>query len=357
MRLSILFICFLVKLTSVTYAQDIQEIPESHRIMIKKHPYNVLGVGAAVIDLLVPVNEDFLKEHVPGEKGGSSLINIQDLNRIVEASHIPPKIAIGGSCANTLKSLSKLGENCTFLGHRGDDVMGEFFAQNMAKMHVAGLFTLAHFPTAQVLSLITPDGQRTMRFFAGSSQEMAGRFLHTDYFKGAKLVHMEAYGLRNDNLIPKAMRLAKESGIQISIDLASFEIVREFKETLFELLNNYVDILFANEDEALELTSLPPKEACLQLQEICPIVVILRGKNGCLVGSKGTFIESPSFPAQVVDTTAAGDLFAAGFLYSYLHGKSLEECALLGNRLGSAIVEVTGSELPQETWDEILKEL
>jgi sugar/nucleoside kinase (ribokinase family) len=357
MRLSLFLVCLLANLTSFTYAEDLQNIPESHRLMLEKQPYQVLGVGAACVDLLIPVDEAFLQAHVPGEKGGSDLIDLDTLNTILATSQVSPHMATGGSCANTIKSLAKLGEKCAFLGHRGDDYMGDFFAKHLEQLGVAGFYTLATQATARVLCLITPDGQRTMRFFAGSSREMAGRYLHADYFKNAKLVHLESYAFRNENLIQKVMRLAKESDVKISIDLASFEIVRQYKETILDLLNDYVDVVFANEDEVFELTGLSPEEGCFKLQEMVPVAVVLRGKKGCLVGSNGQLIASPAYPAQVVDTTAAGDLFASGFLYGYLKGKPLAECARLGNRLGSAIVEVTGSELPEAKWDEILKEL
>jgi sugar/nucleoside kinase (ribokinase family) len=149
------------------------------------------------------------------------------------------------------------------------------------------------------------------------------------------------------------MKLAKEANCKVSIDLSDSWTVSRHKETLQYLLSNYVDIVFANEDEVLALTGLSPEDGCLKLQEICPIAVVTLGPDGCLVGHKDKIITVATYPATVLDTTGAGDLFACGFLYGYLHNYPLLACARIGNRLGSSIVEVIGAELPKEKWGEI----
>jgi sugar/nucleoside kinase (ribokinase family) len=318
--------------------------------MKEQHPYEVLGIGHACMDLIIPVSEEFLV-HVPGEKGGSQPIGIKDLNQIISESRTEPRLIAGGSCANTIKGLASLGEKCAFLSYVGNDRLGDHFIQNMKKLGIVPLFTRSPLPTAQVLCLITPDGQRTMRFSAGCSEEMGGYFLHPDYFKGVKLVHFDAYSMRNGKLVENAMEMAKQAQAKVSIDLSSFEIVQQFHQPLSQLLCKYVDIVFANQDEIKTLTGLDPYEGCLKLQGMCPVAVVLMGDKGCLVGHEGGIFASPVFPAHVVDTTGAGDLFASGFLFGCLQGFSLERCASMGNRLGSAIVEVQGPELPAEKWE------
>ena len=178
---------------------------------------------------------------------------------------------------------------------------------------------------------------------------MSDDFLLPDYFKKIQLVHLEAYTFRR-YLTERSVELAKSAQSIVSIDLSSFEIVREFKERMLKLLPD-ITIVFANEKETRELTGLEPLEGCLKLQEMCSMAVVLRGEKGCLVGHKGKIIHSPAFSTHVIDSTGAGDLFASGFLYGILKGHSLEKCAQLGNRLGSAVVEVTGAELPPEKWN------
>lgn len=315
-------------------------------MMIDQHPYRILGIGHACMDLVIPVEEEFI-QFISGEKGGAQPIDFEQLNQILRISQ-KPHLSTGGSCANTIKGLASLGEKCAFLSHIGSDPLGEYFVQYMKKLGIVGFFSKSAKPTAQVLCLITPDGQRTMRFYAGCSEEISDHFLHPNYFKGVSLMHLDAYSLRNGNLVESVMRLAKENHVQISIDLSSFEIIRQFHTQLTHLLMHYVDIVFANEDEAKTMTELGAYEGCLKLQEMCPLAVVLIGSKGCLVGHKGEVFHSPGFPAKLIDSTGAGDLFASGFLYGYLQGHPLIKCARMGNRLGSAIVEVQGAELPLE---------
>ncbi len=318
--------------------------------MSEHRSYRVLGVGAACIDLLLPVSEEFLAR-IPGEKGGAQSLDLEEINKIIFESQTVPHIATGGSCANAIKGLANFGEKCALLSHIGSDALGEHFTQYMKKLGIITLFSKSRQPTARVLCLLTPDGQRTMRFYTGCTQEMADRFLDPDYFQGVKLVHLDAYTLRNGNLTQRVMQLARQASAKVSIDLSSFEIIRDYHATLMELLPRYVDIVFANADEAKALTGLSPLEGCIKLQEMCSIAVVLMGKEGCLVGHQGTTFQSPAFPAQLVDTTGAGDLFASGFLFGYLNDYPLTKCAQLGNRLGGAVVEVQGAELPPEKWE------
>lgn len=320
--------------------------------MIDHHRYRVLGVGHACMDLIFLVEDEFLYR-ISGEKGGAHPISFKELKNILAMRPESPLLVTGGSCANAIKGLAALGEKCGFMSHVGNDFMGDHFEQYMKKLGIAAFFSKSTRPTAQVLCLVTPDGQRTMRFYSGCSEEMSDEFLHPNYFQNVKLVHMDAYTLRNGSLVESVMKMAKEAGALVSIDLSSFEIIRQFHDTLDKLLSKYVDIVFANVDETKAFTGLSPSEGCLKLQEICPIAVVLVGKEGCYVGHKGSVFHSPGFPAQVIDTTGAGDLFASGFLFGILQGYSLEKSAILGNQLGSAIVEVRGAELPQEKWRDI----
>lgn len=323
--------------------------------MNKEQPYEVLGIGSACMDLLASIDDEFLA-FVPGEKGGAYAIDLELLNQILSRIKKTPVMTTGGSCANTIKGLAHLSIKCALLSHLGDDELGTKFSQTMNEIGVVGLFSTSARPTSRVLCLITPDGQRTMRF-CGGSDEISDTFLHADYFAGVKLVHMEAYSLRNKKLAIKVLQLAKEAGATISIDLSSFEIVREYRSTLQEILPQYVDIVFANADETHALTGLSPTEGSIKLQQMCPIAVILMGKEGCLVGHQGKLFKNPSFSVELIDSTGAGDLFASGFLYGYLQGYPLEECATLGNRLGGAVVEVQGADLPPKKWKIIQDQL
>ncbi|MFI5344260.1 MAG: PfkB family carbohydrate kinase [Chlamydiales bacterium] len=334
------------------YSEALSEIPQEHRNMLIHHPYRILCVGAACIDQLMHVSEEFL-DQVPGEKGGSDRLTIDELNGIKDKLNTTPILAMGGSSANTIKGLANLGEKCGLISHVGNDPLGDHIVEYMKTIGVTGLFTKSSLPTTQVLCLITPDGQRTMRLYAGCSQEMNETFLHPEYFKDVKLVHFAAYSLHKASLVEVAMQLGRDAQALVSLDLASFEMVRKFHGRIMNLLEEYVDIVFTNGDEVFELLGLPPEEGCLKLQEICPVAIVMLGDKGCLIGSHGTVIHSPAFPVQVVDTTGAGDFFASGFIYGYLRGYPLDKCACLANRLASEVVSVQGAELPPEKWVEM----
>lgn len=343
----------LANLFCLPYSEALTEIPLEHRTMLEHHPYRVLGVGAAVIDQLVQVSEEFLDD-VPGEKGGSDRLTIDELNRIKgKLNAAPITLATGGSSANTIKGLANLGEKCALISHVGNDPLGDHIIEYMNRIGVTGLFTKSALPTTQVLCLITPDGQRTMRFHAGCSEEMTEKFLHPDYFENVNLVHFAAYSLHKANLVEFAMQLAQDVQATVSLDLSSFEIIRKFHGKIVDLLNRYVDVVFANQDEVFALLGLSPEEGCLKLQEICSIAVVMVGDQGCLIGSNGTVIHCPAYPTQVVDSTGGGDFFASGFLYGYLRGYPLDKCAAMGNRLASEIVSIQGAELPPEKWVEM----
>ncbi len=314
--------------------------------------YRVIGIGNAAVDLLISVNDEFLEQHVPGPKGGSRLSDFEFVDHLIEISHETPKIVPGGSCANTIRGLAKLGERCAFYAPLSSDFYGKFFAKSLEDCGIIGVIkTFPDYTTPRIISMINTCGERTM--LAAFSTPPDEFFLQPEHFKDVQWTHFETYQLYFGDIVEKAMELAKKEGSKISLDLSSFSVVLKYKDILDHLLSEYVDLVFANEDETFALTGLSAEEGCRKLQEICPFAVVTIGAKGCLVGHEGKVIAVPAFPAQVVDTTGAGDLFASGFLYGMLNGFPLEECGCLGNRLGSSIVEVVGAELPEEKWTEI----
>jgi sugar/nucleoside kinase (ribokinase family) len=313
--------------------------------------YRVLGIGSAAVDLLVQVDDAFFAQQMVEGKGGSVLCDSETIDRIIEMSGTTAKIVPGGSTANTMKALAKLGEASAYFSHIGVDALGHYFCDHLKKGGVVDLLLKRmDLSTPKVLCLITPDGQRTFRAFDPPVHDIT---LNRNIFTDVVLIHLEARQIRNGLSLQKALQYASDANSIVSLDLSCFEVVRDYRDSLLYLMKEYVDILFCNEDEIFELLGLPPKEGCLKLTEICPTVVVTQGAKGCLVCQKNECLAIPTFFAQVVDTTGAGDHFAAGFLYGYLHHMPLSTCARFGHRLGSAIVEVVGAELPEEKWDEI----
>lgn len=320
--------------------------------------FHVIGVGSPCMDVLVNVEDSFIQSL--GNKGGSQQVDLETIHAIIDQTKWhTTRIVAGGSCANAIKGLAGFGHPCAFLGKIGDDDFGRQFVKNLKRWNIIPLISQSADSGTQVcLCLITADGERTMRCYPGASADVSSEELHSETFKNISLVHFEGYSLygKDKNYVPKAMQLAKEHHALVSLDLSSFELVKIFKEKIEELLTNYVDIVFANADEVKALTGLDPYEGCVKLKEICPIAVVMMGKNGCYVGSGDNIIHSSAYPIHVLDSTGAGDLFASGFLHGILKKCPLEECARLGNKAGASVCETVGAEIPLHKWRDLREE-
>ncbi len=302
----------------------------------------LLGIGECNIDLFAHVEDSFIDKHASGHRGGDFYCNSETFDRILAEIGEPEKIVPGGSSANTIRTLARLGEACAFVGAVGSDQWGDVFTKNLIQLGVDPRLKQSPF-TFRVLCLISHDGQRT--FIVEDSPDK-GMSVPSVELEDVKWVHIEARTLNGDrDAVERIFANARQKKIPISLDLSSFETVETYKTVLKPLIGS-AQIVFCNEDEIRALTGHGGEEGCYCLQEMCPIGIVTLGEKGCLFGSEN-FVEAvAAFPAKAIDTTGAGDYFAAGFLYGYLQNRSLKECALLGNRLGSAIVQVIGVELP-----------
>jgi sugar/nucleoside kinase (ribokinase family) len=311
-----------------------------------------MGIGSSVIDFLAQVDDDFIASHIPGQKGGSVSCDPETFDRVFAVMGPNPKITLGGSAGNTVRTMAKLGVPSTFTSLVGEDLYGKRYCEEMHEMGISGIVRDPNFKTIRILCLITPEGERT---FLHAYKAIGWSFKpNLDHFQNVKWVHFESYLLwEQPEFIEQSLFLAHESGAKVSLDLSNFLVVEQYREKLLEWVRKYVDIVFGNENEICSLTGLSPEEGCMRLQQSCPIVVVTKGGDGCLVGSQGTLTHIPGFSAKVVDTTAAGDYFIAGFIYGYLHQFPLPVCARIGHRLGSSIIEHIGAELPKEKWEEI----
>jgi len=315
--------------------------------------YDVIGIGMACVDAFIFVDDNFLKQHVPGEKGRSYHTDPDTFNGLIKNCTIS-KRAVGGSAANTLRGLAKLGVSTALLSHIGRDPAGDFYQESLNRYGIKALLsTPPGFSTPEILCLITPDGQRTMR---GSPKRKIAMSVDPTLFK-TKLMHVEARRFDICTYVEEAMFHAKKASSLISIDLSDPGTVLQYKTLLKRIIKTYVDIVFTDEDTFTAFTDLPLEEGCLELQKSCPLVVVTLGEKGCLVGHDDQLIRVPTTPVAALDTTGAGDLFASGFLAGYLQGCDLDICARMGNLLGGAIVQITGAELPDNLWPALLQKL
>jgi len=324
----------------------------------------IAGLGGPVIDILIRVDDALLAAHVRGEKGGMNKISGAYQRRIIaalEKAGCKPVYAIGGSAFNTVGALARLGMKTSFLGKTGKDEAADFFRRSYREIggDCSSLKATGRSPSATVLCLVTPDSQRTMRSSLAASLLMRPEDLSDGDFSGIAHLHIEGYQFFNSGLVRQAVKLAKKHGCTVSLDLASFEVVRRFRNELEEILHD-IDIVFANEDEAREFTGdnngADPVAALKKFSRYCKIAVVKTGADGAWIDRGNEIVHVNALKAEAVDSTGAGDFWQAGFLYGLFHSWSLDQAGMLGARLAAEVVKVLGAQLPEKTWTEIRRD-
>ena len=320
----------------------------------------IIGVGSPVVDAIALVEEEYLSQ-IDGDKGGMVLVNEDIISGLIASLPTAPVTSPGGSAGNTLFALAKMGASCSFLGKIGNCEEGAFYRDSFAKLGGdITRFKVGSVSNGRCLSLVTPDGERTMRTDLGAAMSLSPDEISMSDFVGCTHAHIEGYLLFNESLMLRVINSAKEAGCTISLDLASFEVVNATKSILPDILRNYVDIVFANEEEAAAFTDINEDYSAmaLELAEHCEIAAVKVGAHGSYIAHGGSVEKIEPVPAsRVVDTTGAGDLWAAGFLFGWTQNRTLTECAKIGSILGAAVVQEQGSTLPQKIWQDILNQI
>jgi sugar/nucleoside kinase (ribokinase family) len=311
----------------------------------------VVGVGSALIDILVHETDDFLLR-VGAEKGGMTLVEMEGIEDLLAKVKTSPTIVTGGSACNTVVGIGKLGGHARFVGKCGKGPMGRLLENDLKKNAVDPYLFKSSSPTGRVLSLITPDAQRSMFTYLGASAETAPEEMAGGCFDQAAIVHIEGYLLFNPELIFSVLRSAKEAGALISLDLASFTVVEASRDILKTIIADFVDILIANEDEAHAYTGhSDDAEAISALSENVLVAVLKLGEKGSLIDYNGHRIRvAPKTEQPALDTTGAGDLWAAGFLFGLVNGFSIEKAGALGSACGYEVCRVIGATIPDDGW-------
>jgi sugar/nucleoside kinase (ribokinase family) len=234
--------------------------------------------------------------------------------------------------------------------------MADLFEEDLKKNNVQPHLFKSASPTGRVLSIITPDAQRSMFTFLGASAEMTVDEIAGSHFADVVIVHLEGYLLFNTDLVYAALNRAREAGARVSLDLASYTVVEDSRAVLDDIVDQFVDILIANEDEALAFTGhTDEKKAIAALSQRSEIAVLKVGERGSYVSRQERIIRIDPMTGQapVVDTTGAGDLWASGFLYGLANGYPLERCGQIGSACGYVVCQVVGADIPDEGWARI----
>jgi len=314
--------------------------------------YDLVGIGNALVDIEVQVDDLFI-EQASVTKGGMTLSSIEDQNKILELLNSKPKkISSGGSAANTVHGASVLGAKSYYLGRVANDANGKHYTEDMKNCGVGFSGPGADEEgTGTCVILITPDTERTMLTNLGVSSALHPDNVDETIVKNARGVYVEGYLWTGDETREAGLhmaKLAKKEGIPVSFTLSDAFVVNTFKESLVDFIQWNVDILFCNEIEAQAMTGETDSMAAFnKLQMMVDTVFLTLGSKGSLVGKAGQEpVEVKTFPVKAVDTTGAGDLFAAGALYGVLQNHTLEESAIIGSYCAAQVVSHMGGRLP-----------
>ena len=316
----------------------------------------IIGLGNALVDVLATLDDDGALRSMGLPKGGMTLIDGPRLSVISGVlSRMDTHLSTGGSAGNTIAALAALGAPTAFVGKVGTDRYGAFLRHSLrARGTEDRLIEDAERPSGVAHTFISPDGERTFATHLGAASALRASDFTPATFAGYDCLYVEGYLVQDHDMIARAMQLAKQAGLRVCLDMASYNVVRDDRDFFAQLLTRYVDTVFANEEEARAFTGREPEQALHELARTCPIAVVKVGSRGALV-QRGT--EVVSVPATHVptvrDTTGAGDFFAAGFLYGLTCGLDLERCGQIGARVSGEVIQIIGTTLPRATWTAI----
>lgn len=314
----------------------------------------VVGVGSALIDILINESEAFASQ-IGAVKGGMIYVEDALIDAAVAKSADPPQIVPGGSACNTLIGIGKLGGEARFVGKLGDDEYGLLFRKSLVANGVEPFLITSPSTTGRVLSIITPDAERSMLTCLGASAETRPEEISAALFENAAVAVVEGYQLFNKTLTLAILEAAREAKTRIALDLASFTVVREAETFLAQIVRDYVDILLANEDEAMAFTGHADENGAIQaLADMTECAVLKLGEKGSVIAHAGRFTEIAAIRGDdVIDTTGAGDLWASGFIFGLVNGLPLEKCGELGSACGYEVCRVIGANIPEAGWRRI----
>jgi len=325
---------------------------------MKKNKKVIVGIGSALVDILIHEDDEFLKT-AGVLKGGMTYVDSRHIEEVMSRAKGKVTIVPGGSACNTIIGIGRLGGNARFIGKLGNDEFGNIFQTGLKNNNVEPVLLKSASPTGRVLSIITPaDAQRSMLTYLGASSDARGDEITDRYFEDAAILHIEGYLVYNEDLIMAALKGAKRAGVLISLDLSNFTVVEEKKPLLEKIVNEFVDILIANEDEARVFTGYSDEKQALKfLSEKADIAVLKVGRRGSFISKGGEVItvKPTGIVSTAVDTTGAGDLWASGFLFGLVNGYPLEECGKIASMCGYEVCQVIGANIPEQGWERIKK--
>ena len=312
----------------------------------------IVGIGSALVDILTRIDNDGILEELNIPKGSMQLVDeISSATIESKLENYESSMAPGGSAANTIHGLATLGIESGFISYVGKDEIGRFFEESMNSAGVKPLVFHSDTASGTARTIISADGERTFATNLGASIELNESNITDDLLKNWDYCYVEGYLIANRPLFKKAIETAKKNGCKVVLDLASFNVVEANREFLNELLPQ-IDILFANEEEAKALTQMSAEDSLHYIADKVEIAIVKVGKKGSLIKRGEEIVTIGCNKVDVVDTTGAGDMYAAGFLYGLINNYDLERCGIIGNHLAESIIQVIGAKMDESRWNE-----
>ena len=314
----------------------------------------ILGIGNALVDIVTYIDDETILQMFALPKGSMQLVDSVKSEMVKTGTGSFDKtLASGGSAANTIHGLSLLGVPTGFIGSIGKDETGDFFENDLKNVGVKTYLSRRQSPTGTAIALITSDSERTFATHLGAAIELNAADLNASDFIGYDILYLEGYLIINKPLILTACKLAKANKMKIALDLASYNVVEAKLSDFKEIVEQFVDIIFANEEEAKAFTGLDAQTSVFRLSELCETAVVKVGSEGSWLKRGEEVIKIGTIPVTLKDSTGAGDLYASGFLYGVAINDTLENCGLYGAILSGKVIEIPGARLDHTKWDEI----
>ena len=307
--------------------------------------YDVIGLGNALLDLTIDVDDLFL-ESVHLAKGTMTLVDEEKYSQILQKIvDIPKDKSSGGSSSNAIKGVSILGANSAFIGMVGNDDYGTNYEQELQKSGVKTILSKTNKNTGTAITFITNDGERTFATYLGASLEFSEKNIDESTataITNSKILHIEGFFLEPPQhrlAALKAMNIAKENGIKVSVDLSDPHLIFRNKEFFKEVIEKYVDIVFVNEHEAKAFTELEDVEAAHHLSKYCEYSIVKLGPKGSIIKHGGKVHNIPIHNVEVINTNGAGDAYAAGILFGIAKGLSMDKSGEIAAFISGKVVE------------------
>jgi fructokinase len=310
----------------------------------------ILGIGNAIVDVFVKVNDDFLlKNNLT--KGSMKLLEKEEFQNLKSAIRIE-KIEAGGSVANTMAGIAYLKGDASFIGKINSDEFGKIYKESLEKININFLYTekKENLSTGASIIFITPDSERTMCTYLGISSQLSKDDIKEDYIKGHEIIFLEGYlwdkGI-SEEMFKHVINLAKKNNIKVAMSLSDIFCVKRHRNDFFNLLLNDINILIGNENEINELMQKKNLLDCVnELKKINKLIIITRSANGSIALLNNEITNCNSFKVEkVLDLTGAGDLFASGFLKEYLDKSNIKKCLQGGSELAAKVIQKIGARL------------